>query len=138
MTQILATTRLPIPARRRAARAVPILIQIPDLAGSRAAGRPVRRRRLRREVRVAGYALLGLLPIWLAIATLGGDRLPRLAASSRTAAAEADSGSIREVPTVSLSLEPMSSGPIDLEAPVVLPVLLQPVAPTEEDADGRH
>src|SRR4051812_5588429 len=90
MTQTQDTATLLTPARRRSASAVPVLIQIPNLGPSRAPQRRVRRRRLRREVRVAGYLMLAVVPISIAFASLGGPRLSPLAASSLAIPAESE------------------------------------------------
>lgn len=137
MTQNPDTTTLPLPTRRRAVSAVPVLIRIPDLAAPALPRRRAHRRRLRREFRVAGYALLATLPIVLALSALSGDRLPRLSASSLTVAADPGTR-IREVPAISLSLEPVGPGHRDPEAPVSLPGILLPADSTEEDAHGGH
>jgi hypothetical protein len=138
MTQTQDTTTLLTPARRRSVSVVPVLIQIPKLEPSRAPRRRVRRRRLRREVRVAGYLLLASLPVTIAFASLGGYRVSPLSASSVAIRSESEASTSREVPAVSLSLEPVSSVSRDLEAPVFLPGILLPADSTEEAGDGGH
>ncbi|WP_435008344.1 hypothetical protein P12x_005575 [Tundrisphaera lichenicola] len=132
------TTTLPTPTRRRSGHAVPVLIQIPRIAETRSSRRPARRRRLRREVRFAGFVILALLPISLVFASFGFDRLPHLAASSLKISAEPESLTIPEAPSVSLSLEPVSSNPRELESRVFLPGILLPAESIEEDGDGGH
>ena len=138
MIQTQDTTALMTPALRRSVSAVPVLIQIPNLGPMRAPQRRVRRRRLRREVRVAGYLLLAILPISVAFASLGGYRLSPLAASSLTIPPESEAPTSREVPAVSLSLEPISPVSRDFEASVFLPGTLLPADSTEEGGDGGH
>jgi hypothetical protein len=132
------TTTLLTPALRRSVSAVPVLIQIPNLGPSRVPQRRARRRRLRREVRVAGYLLLAILPITIAFASMGGYRLSPLAASSLALPSESEASTSREVPAVSLSLEPISSVSRDFECPVFLPGTLLPADSTEEGGDGGH
>lgn len=74
MSQVLEAEMTTIPARRRALPAAPVLIQVPALARTAGAIRP--RRRLRREVRVAGYWLLALVPASVACAAWGGVARP--------------------------------------------------------------
>ncbi len=71
-----------------AGRRLPILIEVPRVGtmhgrvGSRGRTQGPRRRRLRKEVRVAGMTLLSVVPLCLLILTLGGPRpnprFPRL------------------------------------------------------------
>jgi hypothetical protein len=133
------------PARRRPSAPLPVLITIPTLASSpRAPKTRVRRRRLRREVRVAGYFLLILMPLSMAFATLAGDRRPYL--TSNPVAVQVEPS--EPPPAVSLSpLEPIVVNerqvdePVNLrqaDEPVILPGLLLPVDAPEESSDGGH
>src|SRR4051794_23943883 len=107
MTQTCETAILPTPARRRAAAALPVLIEIPNIAVAAQAPRVrARRRRLRREVRLAGYALLAIFPLSLAVVSVGSDRLRPLS-TGRTAAGPAGSDPVpnptRPAPLISLA-----------------------------------
>jgi hypothetical protein len=144
MTQTLETSNLLITTRPRAFEALPVLISIPNLATSGRGARPkVRRRRLRREVRVAGYVLLAILPASMALVAFAGERLPTMAAgltverrdaSAETATAPRSAGVI--------SLEPLEPVVVtvhrELEAPVTLPGYLLPADTPEESSDGGH
>src|SRR3954470_13363926 len=106
MTQTQDQPTLLIPARCRELPAVPVLIRVPMVAGaSRAAHRRPRRRRLRREVRVAAFALLSAFPFSLSFFLAGGDRPGTLAIAATTL-------------EVDVADEPASSLPITLE-PIV-------------------
>lgn len=129
------------PARRRTS-ALPVLISIPNLAQpSRNPRVRVRRRRLRREVRVAGYLLLILLPLSMALATFAGDRRP-----FQTSAELVVEPPVTRVASIELqapisitTLEPSTADdrqPVD--EPVVLPALSLPVVAPEESSDGGH
>lgn len=141
MTQTCEALKLKTPARRRRSQPLPVLISIPNLSVPTRSPRPrVRRRRLRREVRVLGSALLVILPLAIAFLTLGGDKLPRLAArvvvESPAASPEL---SIAGTPRISLApLEPIVSLQSDLDAPVILPGYLLPADAAEESTDGGH
>jgi len=144
MTQTQDPPILTIPARRRTLPAAPVLIRIPAVtASSRAPEGRARRRRLRREVRVAGYLLLAALPLSLAYTSLGGDRRPALAATSPAVGVEDAAANPAEAmpPTISISLEPvLSAQPRDpSESPVFLSGQLLPaeVSP-EETTHGRR
>ena len=145
MTQTCCETSiLPTPARRRTTAALPVLIQIPKLGPSpRAFRRPARRRRLRREVRVAGFALLALLPIAFTLFTFGGDRLPPARAASLTVehseAPDEPEPATRKPGVISLApLEPVVTIRRELDAPVFLPGYLLPADAPEESSDGGH
>ena len=146
MTQTCCETSIPpttIPARRRPSMALPVLIQVPTLGSpGRATRRPVRRR-LRREVRVTGFALLALLPLAFTLFSFGGDKIPSLPASSLTVehpATEAESDlATRQPGVISLApLEPVVTIRRELDAPVFLPGYLLPADPPEESSDGGH
>ncbi len=131
------------PARRRASSPVPVLIQIPAIArGTRPSstmGRvvPRRRRRLRREFRLAGYALLLLLPVGMALSLLGGDRRPALVVSGPGHASDLDAAPLPE--TIAITLDPVVIPPCEAaEPPVILPGYLLPADSTEESKDGGH
>jgi hypothetical protein len=144
MTETLETSNLLITTRPRAFEALPVLISIPNLATSGRGARPkVRRRRLRREVRVAGYVLLAILPASMALVAFGGERPPTMAAGL-TVERRGDSAdhSIAPRPTPSISLEPLEPMVVtvhrELEAPVILPGYLLPADTSEESSDGGH
>jgi hypothetical protein len=131
------TTTLELAGRSRmtsdvARPIVPILIQVPNLrAAGRRPGPARRRRRLRKEVRVAGLTMMSVLPVGFLLLALGGAQpvgrsargadprgieTPRLA----TAYARADA--------------PVASAP----TPVVFRDYLLPVdGPEELDHAGR-
>ncbi len=138
------------PARRRELPSAPVLIRVPIVIASRASKAPVRRRRLRREARVAGYLLMLAGSTALAYLGLGGHRLPSIAASSFGVAARVDpaEGSdggagdpARNPPAISLSLEPVLAahqGREFVEGPVLLSGQLLPVDSHEEPSHGGH
>jgi hypothetical protein len=114
----------------------PVLIQVPALPGStartpiRPSGRTTtrRRRRLRRELRVAGSALLLVAPLaWAALFLFGGDTEPvgvpaRLVGIEGFASAE-------ELPRLVIPIVPMVTVPPparDAKGPVVLPNYVLP------------
>ncbi len=139
MTQTQDQPTLLIPARCRELPAVPVLIRVPMVAGGpRAPHRRTRRRRLRREVRVAAFALLSAFPFTMGFLFVGGDRPGTLAVAATSL--EVSGG---DEPTTSLpiTLEPVVSisaqGP-DLDVPVVLPGYLLPADLTEEVSDGGY
>lgn len=138
MTQTLEVPNLLIPARPRPSEALPVLISIPKLATHGRGLRPrARRRRLRREVRVAGYVLLAILPISMALVAFGGERLPTLAAGLTVERHET-----APRPAAVISLEPLEPVVVtvrrEVEATVVLPGYLLPAEPSEESSDGGH
>jgi hypothetical protein len=142
MTQTRAIVNHPTPARPRTFEALPVLISIPNLATAGRGPRPrSRRRRLRREVRVAGYFLLAILPASMAFVAFAGERLPTLAAGL-TVERQATSAepSVRRAAVISLEpLEPMVvTVRRELEAPVILPGYLLPADTAEESSDGGH
>jgi hypothetical protein len=118
----------------------PILIQVPSVpAPVRALWRGTafptrirtRRRRLRREVRLAGYAFLLASPLALAAATL-----PAVRPGSGLEAGGGDLAATQAPPVISISLEPAGVLPQragDTEtAPVILPGYLLPDDGSEE------
>jgi hypothetical protein len=120
---------------------MPILIQVPALtASSRRMSRPgPRRRRLRREVRVAGLTMMSMLPLTLLFLTLGGAR-----PSDRTAMAVVD-----RLPTATSGAEVIADVVLTFETerpgqapnatvPVVFPGYLLPVDGFEEPAHAGH
>jgi hypothetical protein len=115
---------------------LPVLISVPTIAtGSRPLRGRVRRRRLRREVRVVGYALLILMPLTMAFATFAGDRRPFLSVNPP---AESSESTDRQA-SISLSpLEPIVAADRQAVAPVILPGVLLPVDASEESSDGGH
>jgi len=144
MTQTLETANSLTLSRPRAFEALPVLISIPNLAITSRGVRPkVRRRRLRREVRLAGYALLAILPVSMALVALAGDRwsprAPGLTVERRGGLVES---STNRPPTCSISLEPLEPVIVnvhrELEAPVILPGYLLPADTSEESSDGGH
>ena len=146
MTLILEPSTCSTPARRRATLAAPVLIRVPALSGSAVAGRrtPVRRRRLRREVRVAGFWLLALIPTVVACATWGSTRpAPLLAVNSpdRPAAEVAFEARDQGRSTISLRLEPVLAAaptPEFAGGPVFFSGQLLPADTTEEPSHGGY
>lgn len=143
MTQTHQYTDLPTLTRPRPTEALPVLISIPSLLTARRGARPKGRRRLRREVRIAAYALLAILPGSLALVALGGERLPTLAAGLTVegrAASSQDEPGPRSACLI--SLEPLEPVVVtvrgELEAPVILPGILLPADTPEESSDGGH
>jgi hypothetical protein len=61
-----------------------------------------------------------------------------VAASRLAIPSESEAPATREVPAVSLSLEPISTASRELEVPVILPGTLLPADSTEEGRDGEH
>ena len=137
-----------LPARGHARTRVPVLIQVPALptASTRRGPSPVRRRRrLRREVRVVGSALLigmtttlGLLPMW-------GGRTPGRVLAAAIPAAEAPapaptpagaSAPAESEPIASLSAAIEPAAPRDLAQPVVLYGIILPDDGAEEATHG--
>ena len=139
MTQTCELTTRPTPARRRTSAPLPVLISIPNLSvvGTRSPRTRVRRRRLRREVRVAGYALLAIFPLSMAFVTLGVDKFPpltaRLVIEHRATSTET---STLQAPMI--SLDPVITVQRDRETPVFLPGYLLPADAPEESSDGGH
>jgi hypothetical protein len=123
----LETKALPGPESDRDAAPLflPVLIQVPALSRR---GRPLtqrssgRRRRLRREVRVAGTALLCGVPMAWMLLALGVGRSEVVAAPERPAFTVSD-----DPPMVTISLEPAR----ELSPPVVLEAIV-PDIDTEE------
>jgi hypothetical protein len=142
MTQTCETSNLLTPTRPRPSQALPVLISIPNLATTSRGHRPrTRRRRLRREVRVAGYFLLAILPASMAFVAFAGERLPTLAAGL-TVERRATSAEPALRPAAVISLEPLEPVIVNvrrgLEAPVILPGYLLPADTPEESSDGGH
>lgn len=121
----LETKALPGPESDRdaALQFLPVLIQVPALSRR---GRPLTRRtkgrRLRREVRVAGTALLCGVPMAWMLLVLGVGRSEVVAAPERPAFTVSD-----DPPMVTISLEPSR----ELGPPVVLESII-PDLDTEE------
>jgi hypothetical protein len=140
------TTTLELAARSRSwtdveRPVVPILIQVPALtASSRRMCRPVvRRRRLRKEVRVAGLTMMSMLPLTLLFLTLGGagptDR-PAMAIIERLPAVPVRAEVIADVV---LTFDTERTGPAPTATvPVVFPGYLLPVDGLEEPAHAGH
>jgi hypothetical protein len=92
-------------------------------------GTPRPRRRLRRELRAAGYLVASSLPLVLAAALLHG------APVSRGAGLSGASAPAVRPPSVSISIEQSALGPrVEPEPPVVLPGYLLPADGPEEAA----
>jgi len=144
------TSHLCLPARSRATIDVagpilPILIRVPALRPpGRAGGWPpvrARRRRLRKEVRLAGLTLMSVLPASLLLLTLGGARpVARPAVSQATGVPAAPARAVESC-RVSLSFEP-TGDPAPRAAlvsvPVVFPGYLLPGDGHEESAHARR
>lgn len=130
---------------------VPLLIQVPRCQPLRRARRPsakatawmrehyrvqgrvAPRRRLRREIRMAGTALLLIAPLAFAAILLASPR--GVAMASRAQSTPDDPGRlISRPPAISLMIEPPTGFRVDTEPPVVLPgyVLPDDGAETEE------
>lgn len=144
MTQSPEPPTCSSPARRRALPAAPVLIRVPAIAPATiGAGRTrVVRRRLRREVRVAGFWLLALIPPAVACATWGGGR-PAVLLSLRGPAEATPADPIEAPPAavaLSLSLEPvLAAQPAEASgASVFLTGQLVPVDSPEEPMHGGY
>jgi hypothetical protein len=141
----------PAPTRpdRAGDAALPVLIRVPSLAGSgphvrlrparlrprsEFAGTPTRRRRLRREVRVAGSALLFCVPMAFALVTAWGPRptsgaatppvfepRPVVVASAAELAEPAPVEAARPLATISFEPMPENPRPEVQVVPVVRP-----------------
>lgn len=148
------TTTLELAGRSRttsdvARPIVPILIQVPNLrAPGRRPGPARRRRRLRKEVRVAGLTMMSVLPVGFLLLALGGaqpvERPARWSAPRRAEVVRIASAIARVAPapepaaapdvSAALSDAPIASAP----APVVFRDYLLPVDGSEEpDHAGR-
>ncbi len=144
MTQILEPSNCSMPARRRTLPAAPVLIRVPALSAPTVGGRraPVRRRRLRREIRVAGYWLLALIPPSVACATWGGSHTPMLLAVNSPDRSVAAVASLTDdaQPRIMLSIEPVAAPQLREAAPcsVVLSGQLLPADAPEETAHGGY
>lgn len=139
------------PTRFEASNSLPVLIQVPAVSGgphrprssaSWARVRPTaRRRRLRREVRWTGYALLATMPLAFAILLFGGGRPSVSLASSAmpqqiaTPPENESSSEATRPPSISITIEPTSPpSMVDVEAPVDFPGYLLPDDEREESA----
>jgi hypothetical protein len=142
------TTTLELAGRSRttsdvARPIVPILIQVPSLTAParRSAGARRRRRRLRKEVRVAGLTMMSVLPVGFLLLALGGaqpverparSKVPTAVAPARTVEAPCDrdaSVELADAPVASIASAPV---------PVVFHDYLLPVdGPEEPDHAGR-
>ena len=104
MTQTLESSTCTTLAQRQVLPTAPILIRVPTIAATTISGaRPLVRRRLRRELRVASYWMLALIPPSVACVTWGGTRSNLVLAVNFPD--RADSVDIRQ-PSISLSLAP--------------------------------
>jgi hypothetical protein len=129
---------------------VPILIQVPAFPAptsrsawprvrARAATSPQRRRRLRREVRVAAYALMLAAPLVSAPVWIRGEWSSTVPGAARPEPAPAAEGTDRAVahhpPVISISIEPAAGVTgTEAEPPVVFPGYLLPDDDSEEPA----
>jgi hypothetical protein len=140
------TTTLELSARSRSTTdverpIVPILIQVPALTvSSRRISRPgTRRRRLRKEVRVAGLTMMSMLPLTLLLLTLGGagpTERPGIVVVNRVPAAPVGAEVIADVV---LTFDTERTGPASTAiVPVVFPGYLLPVDGLEEPAHAGH
>lgn len=144
MTQIMEPSTCSTPARRRALPAAPILIRVPALSSAMIGGvRPRQvRRRLRREVRVAGCWLLALIPPSVACITWGGTRShsPLLAVNSPDRVASSTGSLESPQRRITLSLEPvLAVQPHEIaESSVFLSGQLLPADTSEEPTHGGY
>jgi hypothetical protein len=120
---------------------MPILIQVPALtASSRRMSRPgTRRRRLRKEVRVAGFTMMSILPLTFLFLTLGGARpsdRPTMAVVDRLPAVTGGAEVIADV-VLTFDTERTGTAPT-ATVPVVFPGYLLPVDGLEEPAHAGH
>ncbi len=145
MTEILEPSTCSTPARRRALPTAPVLIRIPALSSAtigEVRQREVHRRRLRREVRVAGCWLLALIPPSVACATWGGTRShsPLLAVNSPDLASPASGASESPQRRITLSLVPvLAVQPHEIaESSVFLSGQLLPTDASEEPTHGGY
>ena len=144
MTQILEPTTCSTPACRRVLPAAPVLIRVPAVSAATigCARTPLRRRRLRREVRVAGYLFMALLPPAVACATWGGSRTPLLlAVNSPDRVVDALTCPLDTAPPqISLRIEPVAlAQPREaVECPVFLSGQFLPLDAPEEVAHGGY
>ena len=143
MIQISEPSICSTPARRRALPVAPILIRVPALSSAAigGAGPQARRRRLRREVRVAGCWLLALIPPSVACATWGGTR-PHSLLAVNSPGRPASVAGLPESPqrTITLSLEPVRAAqPFEAsDSPVFLSGQLLPADTSEEPTHGGY
>ena len=145
MTRILEPRTCSTPARRRTLPAAPVLIRLPALSHAtigNGSGPIRRRRRLRREFRIAGCWLLALIPTAVVGASWGGGRAPVLLAVHAPAQApEAGAGLADESrPCISLSIAPvLAVQPAEaVECSVFLSGQLLPADAPEEVVHGGY
>lgn len=131
----------PNPARNPASDFAPVLIQVPALPVRARAPRTYpagvrgrRRRRLRREVRVAATALLCGVPLTWALLTFAGPGLDRSAHAAADEAGRIAVAVADELPMVTISLEPAAPPPT-LDAP---PVVLEEIVPDHGAEEAVH
>jgi hypothetical protein len=84
---------------------------------------------------VAGYALLILMPLTMALATFAGDRRPSLSVKPPVELVEPAE---LQAPISLSPLEPILVNERQAEESVVLPGVLLPVEAPEETSDGGH
>ena len=131
-----------LPARRPGNPVVPTLIRVPAVSSRSAAtgrhawpARPRRRRRLRREVRRTGAALMVGLVITLGLLPILGGR-GSTPALSVAAPAQPVPDDFEPIVSLSASIEP--STPRDLGHHAVLPGIIEPDDGAEESTYGRN
>lgn len=129
-----------IPARAATRPAVPVLIQVPALGSGphirplRRTAAPARRRRLRREVRMAGVGLLAGLPLTCLTLALGLGGPLGAAQASKSGKAADPAGVVSVVETAPIAPPDALDAASWEPAPVILPGYLLPVEDLEDPA----
>lgn len=128
---------------------LPVLIQVPALEAVRPryrqvqpASRPAVRRRLRREVRWAGFAAVVVCAGWVGSSWRDIWPMVRVEIVSRLDGMSGRSGPnapAHEVPSLALQFEPLPAATLrEQDAPVVLPGYLLPADGTEDPSHAGH
>ncbi len=145
-SEIITTLAVP---RRRDLPSAPVLIRVPALASARITARPGGRRRVRREIRAVGSALLLLVAASLIYLSLGRERIASAVVSTLGVAARVEAGEAPELApsthrrsAISLSIEPVltaQGGREVVGGPVLLSGQLLPADTFEESSHhGGH
>jgi hypothetical protein len=124
--------------------AVPILIQVPTLRASARRLAPVRtrRRRLRKEVRVAGLTMMSVLPVGFLLLALGGAQPVDRPLSASLAKVSSESRRDAAIPPVLAVAAPGTETVAPVAVPTCVPVvfrgyLLPADGPEEPEYEGR-